>query len=170
MNQVPRRKSGNPTIASAGAMYAGRRAQGTRDRLAQAMRDMELEIERNAGIYPFADGEVSTAEVIRRAGLSPTLLQKDRHRSSRTEVAIWVETVRCAIKRGRKVVRKAVTDRVDVAKREVDVIMQRWTQAELEYADQAIELARLRAECTDLRAENAKLRAALSGGNVLPLR
>ena len=63
---------GSAGIADNGRAVAATRKEGTRHAIERAMREIESDIERNGGIYPYAEGEVSTAEVLRRTGLSPT--------------------------------------------------------------------------------------------------
>jgi hypothetical protein len=133
------------------------------------MREIESDIERNDGVYPYSEGEISTAEVLRRAGLSTAALQKPRHRETRDSVNNWVKAVQLKIKHGSKVVRREITERAQVAKREVAGIRQSWVEAELEYIETTAKLAQLSERYARLEEENARLRAALAGENVVTI-
>ncbi|MBO1905299.1 hypothetical protein KHP60_09720 [Microvirga sp. 3-52] len=162
-------RKGNSGIAKHGEAAAAAKADSTRAAILKAMRQIEADIERYEGIYPYAKGEVTAAEVLRRARLSSTLLQKPRHRGLRDEVKAWVDRVQMKLRKGLKVVRRAVTERADAAKDEVRLIRQRWAEAELEYIENANKIDELTKECARLEAENARLKAALAGENVHPL-
>jgi hypothetical protein len=164
------RNQGRVDIAGSGREAAARKANNTRHAVVDAMRKIEADIERNEGIYPFADGVVSSAEVLRRAGLSAAALQKKQHRELRDGVNAWVAGIASKLARGATVVRRAVTERVDDANEEVRRIRQRWVEADLEYTDTTRENADLKNEVAKLKAENAQLRLALAGANVLQIR
>lgn len=161
---------GRNDIADHGRQAADRKATNTRQAVAVAMTAIETDIERNDGIYPFADGSVSSAEVLRRAGLSPAALQKAVQRELRDEVNAWVAGVKSKLARGAKVVRRSVTERADEANEVVRQIRQRWVEAELEYTDTIRENVTLKQEAARLKAENAQLKATLVGANVLPMQ
>jgi triphosphoribosyl-dephospho-CoA synthetase len=160
---------GHRGIAMHGEAFAAAKADRTRVALEKAMRKIEADIEKNDGIYPYSKSEITTAEVLRRAGLSLTLLQKPRHRELRDNVNAWVEGVQLKLRKGIKVVRSALTERTAAAQSEVDLIRQRWCEAELEYIENINSLTILTEACARLEAENARLRVELAGSNVLPL-
>lgn len=135
-----------------------------------AMKTIERDIEKNHGLYPYNAGSISTAEVLRRAGLDVRLLAKMRHRELREEVNAWVRQVQRRILRGADVIRRAVTERKDAAQAEADAIRQQWTEAELEYVEAQITLAMIKAKCAELDEENLRLRRSIAGGNVVPMR
>lgn len=133
------------------------------------MREIERAIEKSQELYPWNGGRVTNSEVLRRAGLDRAILQKSRHRELRDEVNIWVHTVSKRMISGSKVVRKAVSERVDTAKSEANEIRQRWAEAELIYIDQEAQIRDLAARCDTLEQENARLRASIAGENVVPI-
>ena len=145
-------QKGNSSIATHGRKAAAAKVDNTHARIETAKRAIEKDIERNDGIYPHATGKVTAAEVLRRAGLDTALLQKDRHRNLRIEVNAWVKSVHVRLRRGAKVIRKAVTERVDAARSEADEIRQRWTEAELVYNERGHQLAKLMEENALLKA------------------
>lgn len=163
------KRRGRADIAARGAAVAEQRANDTVDAVRNAMRKIELDIEANDGLYPYAGGEISTAEVLRRAGKSDTALQKPRHREFRDEVNAWVEEIRGKVRKGAKVVRRAVTERATAAEDELRMLRQRWVEAELEYVETASRVAVLEQRCALLEDENASLRLKATGANVVPI-
>lgn len=92
-------------------------------KLQKAMRDMELEIEQNDGLYPLNGGRVSAAEVCRRAGVNPITLHAPAHKeTTRKVVETWVEEVVSKAVQGVKRIRRTVTDRADAWKQAHDEI------------------------------------------------
>ena len=147
---------------------AGRKAS-TRERCEAAMRDIQADVEANDGIYPLNDGRITLQEVLRRAGLSSAALEKPHHRGFKGEVADWVAGANKRIARGARSIRKAVTARVDDANDEIRAIRQAWTEAELEYVEGRAEVATLTTANAALHREVQRLKAELSGVNVVPL-
>ncbi|GLS33777.1 hypothetical protein GCM10007937_54900 [Mesorhizobium albiziae] len=147
------------TIADQGRKAAAGKKTQSIALIRKAMRKIEIDIERNGGLYPYAEGVISADEVVRRAGKSEGLLQKERHHVLRDEVNDWVDSVREAIASGRSVVRRKVSERVDLANKELKAIQQRWAEAELEYIETVNELAACKDRLAALELENARLRA-----------
>lgn len=162
-SETNRPRRGRASIAAEGAAAAKEKGLATAVAIRNAMRAIELQIEANNGVYPYAGGEVSTAEVLRRAGKSQALLQKPRHRLVREEVGEWSLALRQKIKSGAKVVRRAVTERASSAEAALSAIRQRWVEAELEYVEKVAELEE---RCRKLETENSLLRQR---GNVVPI-
>ena len=139
-----------------------------------AKRAIERDYETYGGVYPYANGKVTIAEVLRRAGLSPTALEKPRHSANKAALRTWVEGVEKAKVSGIKVIRRAVTAKAEGAKDELRNLMQRWSIAELEHADCQAELfkarrtiAALEARIADLQEQVLALQADLAGGKVV---
>jgi hypothetical protein len=83
-------------------------------RIRKAMAEIEAEIEANDGIYPFNKGRITQAEVCRRAGTSPAVLQGPTHKSSTLrEVKAWLAAIDRKVAAGHKKIRRKVTDRSD---------------------------------------------------------
>ncbi|WP_417431398.1 hypothetical protein [Kiloniella sp.] len=149
--------------------YARQKHEETVQKLRNAMRSIEADIENNNGIYPYSSGRLSQAEICRRAGIDRKTLQKPKHRQTRDEVSAWLREVKSKIKQGSKVVRKVVTDRVDKMKDAYNEIAQRYAEAELEYADMQAENKKLKARNKALEKENRELKKELSEHKVVDL-
>jgi hypothetical protein len=160
---------GNPNIAAHGASSAAKSAGQTLAKLRSAMINIEADIERNDGLYPYSNGEVTTAEVLRRAGLSEALLQKARHGQTRREVAVWVARIRKRIVLGAKVVRKAVSERSEAAEAQVREVLQRLTETELEYVESLRRISELEQMCAHLQAQLDRVRTSPGPGNIVDI-
>jgi hypothetical protein len=68
-----------------------------------------------------------------------------------------------------KSIRKAVTERVDAANEDIKMLMQRYAEAELDYAARDQEIADLREKIKALEAENTRLKSATAGSNVVAI-
>lgn len=156
-------------LADKGRKIAAQRAAQTIEKITRAQRVIEADLERHGGVYPYEGGRLSTEEVLRRAGLHRALLQKPRHRALRDQVNAWVAEIKKKQLKGKKVVRKAVTERADRAEDEIAQIRQRWAEAELEFAEQANEVARMTSKCAKLEAEVARLKIEMSGDKTAQL-
>ena len=69
-------------IQDFGRIVALNRRETTAKRIRNALKDIELEIEANGGIYAYNNGRITQQEVLRRARLSPSALQKATHPKS----------------------------------------------------------------------------------------
>jgi hypothetical protein len=138
------------------------RLLATVSKVTDAMKAMELDIQRNDNIYPFNGGTVSQAEVCRRAGIKNALLQGAAHKTT-TKVAVdkWVKDINAALITGRKNVRKAVTERADNWKEEHGKVT-------TSYRIDMLRLEMAQTRIAELTAENAALREQLAknGSNV----
>ncbi|ANY77105.1 hypothetical protein BB934_01795 [Microvirga ossetica] len=170
VEKAPQKKS----IADHGREASNRKKKSTRDALIDAMREMEREIEKNNGLYPFAeDGFVNTQEVLRRAGKSSALLEKSHHKVAgglKEDVTDWVMRVNGRITGGVRIVRKLIRQEVNEADDRVEAIKQAWTEAELEYIQAREDIVEKDKEITVLKLEISYLKAKLAGANVVQLR
>lgn len=148
------------TISEFGRDAAERKAKSTHACVRDAQRKMVAEIERNRGVYPNANGRVSAAEVLRRAGLDRGLLQKPIHHTLRNEINDWVKDLKQRMISGKNV-RKAVTERAETAEEKTDQIYQLWATAELEYVEQTRRVAELELRCAEMRRVINELRKRL---------
>ncbi|MBE1203683.1 hypothetical protein [Aminobacter carboxidus] len=148
-------------LAEQGRKAASRKAATTLIKIERAKRAIELDLERYGGLYPYAEGRLTAEEVLRRAGLDRALLQKPRHKDLKGKVNDWLKAIKEKQLKGKKVIRKAVTERVDNAEDKTDLIRQQWVQAELEFVEQANEIARLNRRCAELEEEIRGLRSAM---------
>lgn len=142
--------------------HAKKRTQAVVDKLHAAMRAIERDIEQHEGIYPLNGGRLSLAEVCRRADVKTVTLMGPTHKdSTKVEVDRWLEQALSAMVRGKKSVRRAVTDRATAWKEQLEKIGNQYHLAELRMAGMAARIA-------ELEAENAVLRKA--AGRVVPLK
>lgn len=125
----------------------------------RAMRVMERDIEVNDGVYPYSGGRLTSAEVLRRAGLDRAILQKPRHHELRATVNNWVARSQKRIVQGSKSIRKTVSGRLDETKTEIARIRQSWAEAELFYIDQHRQIDELQRRCRQLEQELHELRS-----------
>lgn len=158
--KVPKRTR-SADLVDQGRKAAARKAATTVQKVARAKRAVEIDLERYHGVYPYAGGRLTAEEVLRRAGLNRALLQKPRHADLKSDLKAWLLDVKKKQLMGKKIVRKAVTERVENAKGEINQIRQRWVEAELEFVEQANEIARLNRKCAELEKEIRVLRSAV---------
>jgi hypothetical protein len=147
------------------------------EKIANALRDIERDVESNNGLYPLNGGRITQQEVLRRAALSPAFLEKSRNKKVKAHVTQWLHGVNGQILRGAKTIRRTITARVSEVTDEVKAIRQVWAEAELEYVharQMVLEIkvtnAALEKANAALKNEVAKLKAQLAGKNIVPLR
>ena len=161
------------TIAERGREASAQKKKSTELAVVDAMREIEREIEKNNGIYPFTrDGQISIQEVLRRAGKSPAALEKPQHKSPnglKETVTEWVEGVNGRITGGVRTVRKIITERVNEADERLKEFKQAWTEAELEYLQAREDIAERDRTIRELKREVERLSADLAGTNVVQL-
>lgn len=150
--------------------------EDTAKKIQAAKRAIEADIEKNGGIYPFTK-VITQAEVCRRAGVSRMTLQKDQHRQTRDDIKVWLRELTLKVSSGAKVVRRAVTERIEEYRTAYVGIAQAYHVAELEHAQRAAELqqaeatiAQLRDRLAELQHRNAELLEQVSAGKVVRLR
>ena len=158
-------------IATEGAKAAKRKAAASREAIEQAIAEIEADVEKNKGIYPLAEGRISRMEVLRRAGKSPSYLNKsdDHIVELRRDVDAFVDRARKRSIQGAKSIRKTVLDREEAARDEADIIRQAWHEAELEHVETLTELEKARREIKELQAANTSLLKQLSDKTVVDL-
>ena len=139
-----------------------------------AMKEMELDIQKSEGIYPFNGGRITVAEVCRRAGISNMTLQAPSHRDS-TKVVVeeWIKKLTVRLTTGAKIVRRAVTDRAEEWKRVHDEIATAYHIDHLTLVNVRSELDDAQRRIRELEELNATLIEQLrnvSGLNVTPIK
>lgn len=157
----------SPTIADRGRAAAARKSAKTLTQIARAKRVIVADLEKNRGVYPYAGGNLTAEEVLRRAGLDRSLLQKKRHKELREGVKAWLTEIEGKQIKGSTVVREAVTERAEEAEDELALVRQRWVEAELEFTEQANEIVSLTRRCAELEKENSLLKLAVSRGKIV---
>lgn len=145
-------------LADQGRLAAARKRTRTLEKIERAKRMISAEVEKHGGVYPYQGGRLTAAEVLRRAGLDSKLLAKSRHRALRDEVNQWVADAKRRLIQGKRSVRKAVTERATRSEKELELVRQQYAEAELEYVEQANEIARLKNRCRELELELQSLK------------
>ncbi|MEH3064278.1 MAG: hypothetical protein PGN33_16590 [Methylobacterium radiotolerans] len=153
-----------------GRQAAASRADTTRAKCEAAMREIEAAVDANKGVYPNGTGEINIQEVLRVAKLSSSVLEKPHHVATKEKVQAWLQGINKRTVHGASSIRRLVTERADAAKDETREIMAVWHEADLDYHENRIALARLAEENALLRDEVARLRAELAGENVVRMR
>lgn len=158
-------------IATEGTKAAKKKAAASREAIEQAIKAIEADVEKNKGIYPLANGRISRKEVLRRAGKSPSYLNKsDEHIVElRRDVDAFVDRACKLAIQGAKSIRKTVTERVEASRDEADIIRQAWHEAELEHVETLAELEKARREVKELQATNTSLLKELSDKTVVDM-
>lgn len=156
-------------LADTGRAAAASRADITRMKCEAAMRKIEAAVDKNNGLYPGNHGRVSFQEVMRVAGLSKAALEKSHHAATKQAVQTWLEGVQYRVARGAPEIRRTITKRVDAATEQRQDILQAWHEAELEYHENRIKLAKFIEENARLKAELGRLRVELAGDNVVAI-
>lgn len=148
--------------------YSKGRSQALSAKLDNAMKSIELEIEKNDGIYPLNGGRLSQAELCRRAGIGKAVLQGESHKKTTlVKVNKWLDGIRKRQISGSKVVRKTVTDRADDWKQRYELAANHSNLYHLQMVTLQNRLERANARITELEAENLKLYSDLSHGKVV---
>lgn len=149
--------------------HAAQARENVRQKLQVAMRKIETEIEENDGIYP--GGRLTQAEVCRRASIDKTTLQRETHKQTTLlEVNFWLKRLKKTAASESKVVRKLVTDRIELWKDAYHSIAQNYSLAELELLSKNEEIEKLKIKILELEEQNKNLLLKLSSKFVLPFR
>lgn len=78
-----------PQGANDNSRRAKRHALTGAEKIANALRDIERDVESNNGLYPLNRGRITQQEVLRRAALSSAFLEKSRNKKVKAHVAQW---------------------------------------------------------------------------------
>lgn len=131
------------------------------EKLQKAMKDIELQIEQNEGIYPFNGGRLTQAELCRRAGVSNIALQGPAHKlTTKLVVDSWLQRIKAGTVTGKKSVRKTVTGRAEAWKAQHGAIAQAYHKSQLERIDLLARIKTLENENEALRTQLASSGAA----------
>jgi hypothetical protein len=136
--------------------YARARSTAFVAKIQKAMTVIENEIQENEGLYPYNGGRLSQAELCRRASVTNAALQAPSHKeTTRKWVEKWIAGVHRNLTTGKKVVRKAVTDRAESWKAQHSTVATAYTIVILELSEKEQQIEAL-------ETENARLRTELS--------
>ena len=131
-----------PLLAS-----AKQRTSDVIKKLKKTMTAIELDLQSHEGIYPFNKGRLTQAEVCRRAGISKMTLQGDSHKTStKVEVDEWLSSVKVKAIQGNRNMRRAVTDRADQWKSELEALAQQFHETKLQMIVLSDELETIKKE------------------------
>jgi hypothetical protein len=168
----------NNRIAAEGRMAAGRKFNESRQRLEDAMRSIERDVENGSYLHP---GEkVTVAEVLRRANKSEAYLRKvDQPGIAELKQSVqdFVDRANKLIGQGACSIRNDGTERAREMEAELKLVRQAYAEAELEYSDlkhryaaavKKLETAEKTIE--ELRAENGALQGRASTEKVIKLK
>lgn len=132
------------------------RTSAALERLRNAMRDIEAEIDAHGGVYPFNHGRVTQSELCRRADVKKATLQTPLHKdSTRVDVMNWLDGLSTRLLQTRDATRERVTAVADDLAEQLAQLTQAHeaTQAQLHAAQAHIEA---------LQHDNARLQALVS--------
>jgi hypothetical protein len=119
-------------------------------RVTDAMRTIQEDMQSNGDIYPCNGGAVSMAELARRAGINESTLYKKDNAAIKERATLWLDTLKKKETVGRMRVRKTFAERAESWEKKYKALEQRHIRTELE-------LQSLQAEAQKLRADNAAL-------------
>ena len=140
-----------------------KRTEGVVQRVKAAMSAIELEIDANDGLYPFNKGRVTYAEVCRRANVRNTTLLKPAHKNTtRGAIEEWLAKLSGNLVKGRKSIRRKVTERATVAEENSKQTETQYHIARLELQDARRKIRELQQELQDAKAANAALAETLA--------
>ena len=150
-------QSHDATLSPLSVEHAHPRTEAALQRLRQAMREIEAEVEAHHGVYPYNHGRVTQSELCRRADVKKATLQNPVHKdTTRVEIMTWLDTLAARLSQTRDSTRERVTAVADDLSTQVQALTQ------LLQASQA-ELAALRQEHAELTQALEKARANQGG-------
>jgi len=122
------------------------------ERIRSAMLEIEREIAANEGSYP---SRLSISEVCRRAGVDRATLEKATHKTTTlVEVSGWLGGLRSRLTRGTKARHSAATKLAETYKCRLNVVCQKYHEAELEMVSLRGEVERLKAHIAAVVTSN----------------
>jgi hypothetical protein len=158
-------------IAGEGAKAAGLKFAASLDAIAKAKKAIEADLKKGGGVY-LAGRRINTAEVLRRAGKSPSYLNKKNQPALaklKLDIEDWVKLKRTGIPDDVHAVHRTVAARSRAAQEELDRVRQAYSEAELELSDAHVDLHTANETIVTLRAENVSLLKQLSERKVVDL-
>lgn len=133
------------------------RTEAALQRLRQAMRAIEAEIEAHQGVYPYNHGRMTQSELCRRADVKKATLQNPVHKdSTRVEIMAWCDAINARLMSARDQARVIPADpasgqaqpdqtaAIERLTREHELLLQRLGAAERRIAELERENAALR--------------------------
>lgn len=137
---------------------AARAKQRTRDKLEEALRVVQAEMEANGGVYAANPRGISVAEVAVRAGTSDTVLAKARHKENRAWLKTQVKVLKEGKPAGKRAVRRTYTERISDLESDNNMLRTKMIVHELERAKAESRVRELEKTTAELREDLAQLR------------
>jgi len=139
-------------------------------KLHSAMAQIELDIEKNDGLYPYNAGKLNRVETCRRAGILTSVLGGAAHKET-TLIMLhqWLADIRARIAVGKKAVRKVVTQRADNWRERALGAEHFSNLYHLQMVTLQNKLQEAQARADELEAENLKLLEQVSQGHIVRL-
>jgi hypothetical protein len=159
-------------IAGEGAKAAWRKFEASRRAIRKAMEDIKADVEKNDGVY-LAGRKITTAEVLERAGKSPSYLYKKQAsqdlKNLRAEVGDFVDRMAAGFPSDIHAVHQVVAGRARDAKSELELVMNNYAAAELELGDARADLRGKTKTIEELETRVTDLLKQLAGRTVVDL-
>ncbi|MEY2158182.1 MULTISPECIES: hypothetical protein [Rhodanobacter] len=139
-------------------------------KLRSAMAQIELDIEKNDGLYPYNAGKLNRAEACRRARILTSVLGGAAHRETTLPMLRqWLADIRTRIAVGKKAVRKVVTQRANDWKERALCAEHFSNLYHLQMVTLQNKFREAQARVDELEAENLKLLEQVSQGQIVRL-
>ena len=138
-------------------------------KIERAKTAVELDVERNEGVYPLNGGRLSLEEVCRRAGFRAVALHGPKHKeTTRRDLQAWLDRLLQKMAVGKAEVRKAVTERAEEWEEKFNAQANWIHQYHLLETDRLAELMRASERIKELEREVLDLTVRLNQGKVVP--
>jgi hypothetical protein len=158
-------------IKREGTKSARRRFEVSRDLVRKAMDDIAADVKKNGGAY-LAGRKISKAEVLERAGKSPSYLNKKEPPdlvALAGDVDEFVERMTSGVPTDIHAVHRKVADRARAAEAELDLVRQAYSETELDLSAAHTELRNAEKTIAELQAQNTSLLKQIAGKTVVDL-
>jgi len=159
-------------IAAAGAEDASRKFEKSRLAVQKAMEDIRADVRTGKGLY-LTGRKITTREVMKRAGKSPSYLYKEESsqdlKDLRAEVEAFVDEMTNENPSDIHSVHRVIAGRARDARGELDLVMTNYAAAELELSDARAELRGKDQKIEMLEARVADLLKQLAGRTVVDM-
>jgi hypothetical protein len=132
------------------------------ERVRAAMKAMQLETDKNGGVYPYRNGNITSAEVARRAAIHPTTFFTARQRELGREVRRWINTVKERRGKATRPVRREMEERIKAWREKYEGLARSHRHTELELQQREAELSGALNEIENLQLKNESLRSQIA--------
>jgi hypothetical protein len=129
------------------------RSASLRDAVKKAQDTILQEMKDNVGIYPHNGGNVSLAELARRADVNESSFYKSQNVKLKEESIQWLENLKSGATIGRKRVRKHLKEAVSDWKERFETIQHNYVVNQLKLQDAEAQVIALKSEIESLRSQ-----------------